>query len=815
MLDLRLAVRALRASPIVSIAVVLSLALGIGANTALFSLVDGLLLRSLPVDAPDRLVTISTDSAVKIGFNAGIGWNAPMFEALRERAQAFDGVAAWTVQPLDLAQSGERQPIQALIATGGLFSTLGVRAAAGRLFTGADDVRGGGPDGPVAVISHDFWQRRFGGAPVAGTTLSIERVPFRIVGVTPRGFSGLEVGKSFDVALPLATEALVRGGRGLIDEPRNLQLFVLLRLGPGQPIATAQAALRAMQPEMHGAMQLPGFAREPFTLMPAGAGVDMPGSARPKYERALVAVFVIVVMVLLVACANIANLLIARAVARRHDVGVRLALGASPWRLARQLLVESLVLSGLGAAAGLLLAVWASRALVAQLALDMDTSLDWRALLFTATIATVTALLFGSGAAIRSMRVAPMDALKQQGRTVTAGRGGLSAGLVVAQVALSLVLVTAAGLFVRSLARLSGIPIGFDKEHVLLARVDVSRARIDPSARIDLYDRLAAAMVAVPGVTDAGASLFTPLDVVGLPGEATVPGAPGGTESERIVVMNRVTPAWFATYGTPLRAGRDFDARDTAAGPPVVIINDAFARKFFPGRNAIGGTVSGSTVIGVVGDQVVQGGYHADGRQRSIRDAAPPTMYTPLAQSGVPARPTATLSIRTAGDSSGVARSIATALRATDPDIAFSLQPLADGLHAAMAQERTVAALSGFFGGLAVLIAGLGLYGVTAQAVSRRRAEIGIRLALGAAPGQVVRLILSRVATLAGIGIAIGAGLSVWASTFAASLLYGLTPRDPVAILGAACTLAAVALVAGGLPAFRAARIDPMSVLRD
>jgi predicted permease len=814
MLDLRLAVRALRASPVVSIAVVLSLALGIGANTAIFSLVDGLLLRTLPVDAPDRLVTISTDSAIKIGFNAGIGWSTTMFEALQLRAPSFGGVAAWTVQPLDLAQSGEKQPVQALIATGDFFSTLGIRAAAGRLFTEADDVRGGGPDGPVAVISHDFWQRRFAGAEVVGSTLPIERIPFRIVGVTPRGFSGLEVGKSFDVALPLSAESLVRGGHGLVDDPRSFQLFVLLRLAPGQSIATATSALRAMQPAMHGALRLPTYAQEAFALVPAGAGVDMPGSARPKYERALVAIFVIVVLVLLVACTNIANLVIARAVARRPEVGVRLALGASRWRLARQLLVESLVLSGIGAAGGLLLAVWASRALVAELGVDLDTSLDWRALAFTAAIASVTALLFGSGAAIRSMRVAPMDVLKQQGRTVTSGRGGLSDGLVIGQVALSLVLVTGAGLFVRSYTRLSGIPLGFDKGHVLLAQVDVSRAHIDPAERIDLFHRLAVAAAAVPGVRHAAASVVTPLDI-GLPGEATVPGAPAGTESERVVVTNRVTPGWFETYGTTFLAGRDFDARDTAAGSSVVIINDAFVRKFFPGRNAIGGTVSRSTVIGIVADQVLQGGYHADGRQRSIRDAAPPTVYMPLLQSGAPARPTATISIRTAGDPSGVARSVATALRAKDPDIAFSLRPLADGLNAAMAQERTVAALSGFFGGLAVLLAGLGLYGVTAHAVSRRRAEIGIRLALGAAPGQAVRLILSRLATLVGIGIGVGAGLSVWASAFAASLLYGLTPRDPVAILVAALALAAVAGIAGGLPASRAARVDPMSVLRN
>jgi hypothetical protein len=308
MQDFRLALRALRATPIVSVLAALSLALGIGAITAIFSLVDGLLLRRLPVDQPDRLVTISTDEAVKMGFNAGIGWNYPMYEALRARAQMFDGAAAWTVQPLDLAQGGEKQPSQALIASGEFFPTVGVRAAAGRTLVPADDVRGGGPEGPVAVISHEFWQRRFSGSPAAiGTLLTIERVPFRIVGIMPRGFAGLEVGRTFDVALTLGAQALLRGGRGIIDDSRALILFVILRLKPGQTVASATSALRAMQPDLHGAMQLPRFAQEPFTLVAAGSGVDMPTSARVKYERPLLAIFAVVVLVLLITCGNLAT----------------------------------------------------------------------------------------------------------------------------------------------------------------------------------------------------------------------------------------------------------------------------------------------------------------------------------------------------------------------------------------------------------------------------------------------------------------------------------------------------------------------------
>ena len=818
MQDLRLAFRGLRRTPVVSTVAALSLALGIGANTAIFSLVNSLLLRTLPVAEPDRLATISTDSAVKIGFNAGIGWNYPMWEALRLRAQDFDGALAWNAQTLDLAGGGERQPVQALITSGDFFMTLGVKAPIGRTFSATDDVRGGGPEGPVIVISHDFWQRRFQGSTSAiGTMLAIERVAFRIIGVTPPGFTGLEVGRSFDVALPLATEPLFRGDRALIDQPRTFVLFAMLRLKPGQSIAAATAALRAMQTEMLGSLQVPRFAKEPFTLVPASAGVDMPGSARPKYRRPLMAIFAIVAIVLLIACANIANLLLARASARRHELSVRVALGASRWRVARQWLVESLALSAIGAAGGLALAFWTSRALVAQLSVAMEPAIDWRVLAFTAAVTVVAAMLFGAGAVHRTMKVSPIDALKQQGRGVAFGRGGgVSNGLVVAQVALSLVLVTGAGLFVRSFTRLTGAPLGFDKHAVLLARVDVSRANIEPQARFDFYQRLAQVVSAVPGVARASNSLSTPLDM-NLPGEVNVPGAPAGTESERVVLTNRIAPDWFATYGTAIRSGRDFDGRDTATSTPVVIVNEAFARKFFPGRDPIGQIVSQRTVIGVVADQVAHGGFHADGRARSLRDAAAPTTYEPLAQipPGGPAWPTATISIRAGGDPSSIVRGVASALKTFNPDITFTVRPLAEDLDAAVAQERIVAELSGFFGVLAVMLAGLGLYGVTSYAVTRRRMEIGIRLALGAAPGSIVRLILSAVAVQVGLGIVAGAAAAMWAGSFAATLLHGLTPRDPASIAGAALTLAVVGVFAGGLPAVRASRTDPVTTLRE
>ena len=820
--DFRRSIRALRASPIVSLVAVLSLALGIGANTAIFSLVNGLLLRALPVEEPQRLVTISSDRAIRLGFNAGLGWSYAMWDQLRQRAGAFGGALAWSPQRFNLATSGEMQPVEGLVASGEFFTTLGVKAALGRTFTAADDVRGGGPGGPVVVISDGLWRRRFGAAKnIIGTPLLVEGVPLTIVGVTPPGFLGLDNGRAFDVALPLATEPMIRP-RALIDQPGSFLLFVMLRLKPGQSPGEATATLRAMQPQMLGSLRVPSFVREPFTLVPAARGTDIPGSPRQRYQRPLLTVFVVAAVVLLIACGNIANLLLARATARRHELSVRLALGASRWRLARQLLVESVVLAGAGAIAGLAFAEWGSRALVAQLTtavipIALDLSIDWKIFAFTVAVTLATAVVFGAAPAVRVAGVAPIEALKEHGRGAASGASrGLSSVLVVAQVALSLVLVVAAGLFVRTFARLATMPLGFDRDRVLLVTVDTARAHVDPADRIPFYHRLVAAVAAVPGVEHAAASTSTPV-TAGLPADFTLPGS-SLPASERLALVNAVTPGWFAAYGTGLRDGRDIAESDTAAGQPVVVVNEAFARRFFAGRRPIGETVSSRTVIGVVADQVMQGGFKAAGTSRSLRDGAPPAIYLPLAQSagsGPPNRSTTILSVRwAAGSPAAAVRSLTAALSAVDPNIAFTFRPLADEVNASLMQERMIAWLSGFFGALALLLAALGLYGVTSYAVSRQRTEIGVRLALGAPSGAVVRLVLSRVALLVGLGIAAGAGVSVWMSRFVATLLYGIEPRDPVTLAAAAIVLAGVGAIAGWLPAYRASRIDPLEVLR-
>jgi putative ABC transport system permease protein len=819
--DFRLSIRALRASPMVSLVAALSLALGIGANTAIFSLVNGMLLRALPVAEPQRLVTISSDEAIKFAFKAGVGWSYAMWDGLRQRSQPFDGALAWSNQRFNLATGGEAQPADGLVTSGDFFTVLGVKAALGRTYTAGDDVRGGGPSGPVVVISDGFWRRRFdGAADIIGKPLAVEGVPLTIVGVTPPGFLGLIAGQTFDVALPLATEPFVRK-RALIDQPNAFALFVMLRLKAGQSIGAATATLRAMQPQVQGSHQLPRLMEAPFTLVSAATGTDMPGTVRQRYERPLLTIFVVAAAVLLIACANIANLLLARATSRRHELSVRVALGAPRWRLARQLLVESLVLAGIGAIAGLAFAAWGSRALVAQLStavspVALDLAIDWRVFVFTTAVTLAAVVVFGTAPAIRAARVAPIDAMKEHGRRTASGAGrGLSSSLVVGQVALSLVLVVAAGLFVRTFGRLATMPLGFDRDRVLLVTVDTARARVDPADWIEFPRRLVAAVAAVPGVEHAAVSTSTPV-TAGLPRDVKVP-ASSLPKSESVALEHDVTPGWFATYGTPIRDGRDFDERDTATGEPVVMVNETFARRFFGGRRAIGETVSDRTVVGVAADQVMQGGYKLDGTTRSLRDGAPPAFFVPLAQvagSGPPGRTTVIVSVRWTAPRAAVARSLSDALRAVDPDLAFTFRPLADQIDASLAQERIVAWLSGFFGALALLLAGLGLYGVTAYAVSRQRTEIGIRLALGAPAGGVVRLVLSRVTRLVGLGIAAGAGLSMWMSTLVATLVYGLEPRDPVTLAGAAIILAAVGALAGWLPAHRASRIDPLEVLR-
>jgi len=819
MSDVRDALRALRGTPVVSSVAVLSLALGIGANTAIFSILNTLMLRTLPVKQPQELVQVMT------GVRRA-SWSNPLWEQLRDQhAGIFDGAFAFSHQRFDLAHGGETRFVNGVMASGGFFDVLGVPAILGRTFTPADDVKGGGKDGPVAVISYGFWQRRFGGAADAiGKPLLLDRVSFTVIGVTPPEFTGPSQGSLYDVAIPLACEPLIRGANeSAMNERSWWWLSVLARLRDGDSVERAVTALRAVQAQMREAtiptnyrpQDLPSYLNEPFSLRSAANG---PAWLRLQYREPLFTIMAVVAIVLLIACANVANLLLARALARRHELSVRVALGASQWRIARQLLVESLLLSGIGAALGVLFASWGSRALVAQFSrtLELELPLDWRVLGFTAAIAVGTAILFGTLPALRAARVEPNEAIKEQGRTIVGeSRLGFGSMLIVAQVALSLVLVVGAGLFVRSFMSLARVNLGFQPDPILIADVDAKRSATAPDARQTLFDRTLQAVRAVPGVRNAGASVITPIDNSSWDTLIENPEGLSLPESERDVWSNAVSPGWFATYGIQLIAGGDFDARDRLGAPRVVIVNETLAKKYFKNQNPIGKVIRVPSPRELSEPMVIVG-LVKDAVYLSPRDGVPPTIYQAILQMKTTNQQTATIAVLSGSGSPVVlTRSVADAIMRVDPDLSLTFRPMKMAIRAVTSQERVVAALSGFFGGLALLLAGIGLYGVMSYAVSRRRTEIGIRMALGAGPASAMALVLRRVALLVGAGVMVGTGIALWAGQFVSSLLFGLQPRDPGTFVGAALVLTAIGALAAWLPARRAARIDPAIVLRN
>jgi putative ABC transport system permease protein len=826
MTDLRDAIRALRATPVVTAVAMLSLALGIGANTAIFSILDAVMLRVLPVKDPARLTIIS------MGANDDRSFTNPIWEQIRDRQEPFDGAFAWSSTRFNLAPGGPTEYVDGIWASGGFFQVLGVPAILGRTFTPADDRRGGGPDGAVAVISYSFWQRRFdGAADIVGRALTIERVPFTIVGVTGPEFFGADVGRTFDVAIPLGAEPLIRGKESSLDRRSSWWLSIMVRRRADQSLDAATAALRGLQPQVRDATMPPdyreenkaSYLRDAFELKPASGGSS---GFRNRYQRPLTAMMVVVGLVLLIACANIANLLLARATARRHELSVRLALGASRFRLTRQLMVESLVLSACGALLGLLVALWGSRLLVRQLSSStnnvfIDLALDWRMLAFTATVAVTTAMLFGTAPALRATRVQPNESLKERGRGLVGdSRFGLGNALVVVQVALSLMLVIAAGLFLRTFWSLATLDLGFQRRGLLVANVNAQRLQLEPRQRLPVFERLRDEAAAVPGVANATISVVTPvsgsswqwgIDAV----DGVIIPTTGDNFQPRSTYANIVSPGWFDTFGVRVIAGRDFTAADRDGSVKVTIVNEAFARKFMPGQNPIGHRVRqmGFPSRPAVEYEIV--GYVADAVYRSLRDPVPPTLYISIAQYAEPPS-SAAISVRSASRSPALlTKPLATAFGTVNRDVSITFRPLDDQVNAALIQERIVAMLSGFFGGLALLLAGLGLYGVTSYAVGRRRTEIGIRMALGAAPSSVVRMVLSRVAVLVGLGVAIGSAISYWVSPLVSTLLYRVPARDLTTLLGAAAILSAIGAIAGAVPARRAAVIDPARVLRE
>ncbi|MCY4075702.1 MAG: ADOP family duplicated permease [Acidobacteria bacterium] len=813
--DLRFSLRALRATPGVTTVVILSLALGIGASTAIFSLVNGLLLRSLPVPDANRLVTLGVG-------NTGQRFTYATFEELRRHDHLFDGALAWAESALTIGE--EAEPAYVQWVSGDFFDTLGARAFAGRTFTRADDVAGGGPEGPVAVISHGLWQRRFGGASDAiGRSLLVEGVAVTVVGVAPPGFHGVLVGSAFDLLLPVRINDLIRP-----TTPRTFHapwLRILLRLRPGQSVGALTAALQAAQPQIRSRSHPPGpmgdaFLGEPFVVESAARGVS---DLRRRYAAPLVTLLAVVSLVLLVACTNVANILLGRGAARRHALSLQVALGASRGRLVRRFLIESALLALLGAVLGILFAGWAARAMVAQLPsgevpIVLDLDVDLRVLAYTASVAVAAALVAGLAPALWATTVHPLDALKADGRSGGGRVHGFSA-LQVAQVAVSVLLLVAAGLFGRTFQQLTRAPLGFDDDRLLVATVRTPTT--PPAEQSEVRHRLARAVASIPGVAAAGGSdqapLYTtyPAFPLSLSGVSPLPAAEASTH------MVPITPGWFEAYGMPMRAGRPIEERDAAGAQPVMVVNDEFVERFLPGQDLLGRTVAMTftfpdgeftfapkAVVGIVGNAV----------HESIRGPVHPIVYVPMSQEPLQSIFVAGIfiAVRSEHASPGrLGRSVATTLAGVDPDVRVSFLTGTGIVDFALARDRLVARLAAFAGALALLLTALGVGGVTAYHATRRRPELAVRAALGSTRGRLVGLVLSRVLQRVVAGVVVGLGFALWTSRLAESMLFGIEPRDPVVFAGAALTIAVVGLLAGWVPAHRASRLHPARTLTE
>ena len=811
--DIRYGLRTLAANPGFTATAVLSLALGIGANTAIFSILNAVLLRSLPVEDPQRLVQ------VRIGAQGDDELTNPIWEQVRDRQQAFSGTLAYAPDRFDLADGGESHYATGLWVSGDFFRVLGVPAIEGRVFTRDEDRRG---TAPQAVISYSFWKRKFDGdAGVIGKTVRLNRHTFEIVGVTPPWFRGLDTDWGFDVAIPIACDPIFHAGHSSLDERAAWWLRIIGRMPPGESIEQARDRMRAIAPEIFRATVPQDFPKDSqnhylmnsFFLKPVATGFSEMGA---QYRTALYTLMAIVGVVLLIACANIANLLLARATARQREFSVRMAIGAGRARVIRQLMTESLLLAAFGTAAGLALATWGSRLLIHLLSttrhpLDIDLSLDPRVLAFTIGAAILTAVLFGFAPALRATRVDLNQVMKENTRTALRASGRFNAGkaLVAGQVALSLVLLVAAGLFLGTLRNLWAVDPGFTRHNILIVTADTEQAAVPAAKRANVYREILGRLRALPGVAAAASSMLTPMSPEGWADMVRPEGFAAKSPGDTLLFFNRVSPGYFATMRTPLLLGRDFSDRDGLNAPKAMIVNESAARQFFGAANPIGKTIGMDKddlfgIVGVVKDTKYNRinekdrriGYLAEGQ-----DAAPGPNIRFTLRSDLPVE---TLIPAARAAIAGVNRGISLEFRNLETQVSESLL-----------QPRTVALLSSVFGSLALLMAMGGLYGVTSYAVTRRKGEIAIRMALGAPRGSVVRLMLRDVVALLALGMAAGLAASLAAGRLVTSLLFGVRPRDPLQLAGAVLILAAATAVAAYLPARRAARLDPMAALRE
>jgi len=828
MRDLRFAVRMLMRTPAFAVVAVATLALGIGANTAIFTLFNAILLQSLPVREPSRLVVFGENTAGE-GTSTGDpnygAWNLYSYEVYQ-----FLGTVNLPFESLTAVRSGEdpvavrvgdeprAERAQSHLVSGNYFSVMGVSAAMGRTLTPADDR----PDAaPSVVVSYGFWNDRLRSDPsVVGRTVVINGTTYTIVGVTPREFYGERVRRPPDFWVPLIFQPQIELRTSYLTDPRSYWLTLVGRLAPGvtreQAQSAATTALRQFLTNAAGAKlsaaQAQAIQRVRASMMDGAGGIS---NLRFRYSQPLRVLVAVVALVLLLACANVANLLLSRAAARRGEITVRLALGASRGRLVRQLLTESLLLAMAGAAAGVLLARWAVSGLltlVASRTTPVHATLDARVLGFTAAVACLAGVAFGIAPALAAGRVDLVGALKSRDQ---AGRGGRSFGLtkvlVIGQIAISLVLLVGATLFAGSLLNLEAQPLGFDEEHVLLARINPRLANYKPLAAPQLYQRIFDRLGALPGVQSATIARYSPMSGSRSSNSGSVEGyVPKGKETVELETQ-LVAPAYPTTMGIPLMQGRAIGPQDLAGAPKVGLVNEAFVRKYAADRNPIGLhlTVDDGTpdteIVGVLKDAVFRGS----------RDEILPTVFLALYQQTNQFALDAEVAIRTTGDPSAAAGELRRAIAEVDPNLPVNdPRALRDQVASNFDSQRLAARLVGFFGGVALVLACVGLYGIVTQDVQRRTSEIGMRMALGAERRAVLWMILRETVTLLAVGLAIGVPAAFGAARLVASQLYGFSSSAPAPFLAAAGALSVVAVLTGLVPANRASRVDPMVALR-
>ena len=822
--DIHYGLRQLRRSPGFAAVALLSLALGIGANTAIFQLLDAVRLRMLPVDNPQQLAEVHlTNQHGRMG--SFFNWHAmltnALWERIRDNHQAFSGVFAWAPDDFNLAPRGEVHLVHGIWVSGDFFNVLGVRPILGRLLTTADDQHGCG-SGAGAVVSYAFWQRELGGeASAIGRKLTIDYHSVEVLGVTPASFFGLDVGHSFDLALPICSQPILGGEDNYLDTRYDWWLTVMGRLKPGWTLEKATANLSSTSPGIFEATLPPGYDADhvkkylafKLAAYPAGSGIS---SLREGSSATLGLLLAITGLVLLIACANLANLMLARASARERELAVRLALGASRRRLIRQLLAESLLLAVAGAGAGLLLAHTLARFLISFLSTQgnqvfLNLKADWRVFAFTAAVAMLATVLFGLVPALRATRIAPGEAMKAGSRGMTADRQrfGLRRALVVSQVAFSLVLLVGALLFTRSLRNLLTVDLGFQRTGILVTNIDLTPLNLSVERRFAFERELLERIRSTPGVESAAQAAVVPISGNSMNRTIWMQGADPAHAGNPW--FNWVSPDFFKTMGTPLLAGRDFNDHDTATSPKVAIVNEAFVRQFNIGTNAIGKRLLQKAGLGQPHVEYEIVGLVKNTKYQDLREDFPPLVYVPIAQGTEPDQP---ILIRSRAPMPALTAQVKQTIAQTSPDISVNFSVLENMIHDELLGERLMATLSGFFGLLAGLLATLGLYGVMSYAVARRTNEIGIRMTLGARQGEITAMIIREAGMLLAAGLVVGIPLSIAGGRAASSILFGLKPYDPVTLVAATALLAFVALGASFLPARRATKVDPMVALR-